>query len=250
MNHRRASRWSGLGAFTATEMRVQFHEYLSISTSILTQVIFIFFMWLLDRPLLPFALVGSTIFSSFVIGERILDEAAYIRLDHKLNELYHASPMTPESYFLGMGLGVFTAYLPPLVLLAGMSMWVHPFSAGAVGVFAGALIAVWFFAASVGYVLSTTFRDMRAIWPYASLIFNLFGVLPPVFYPLYVFPAALQPIALMMPPSAASALVMHSLGMLGMTTGQVILASVSLTVESVVLFIIAVYWSRRASRDR
>jgi ABC-2 type transport system permease protein len=243
-------RWRGLGAFAATETRVQFHEYLSIASSILVQVIFIFFMWLLaPRSLLPFALVGSTIFSAFVIGERILDEAAYIRIDHKLNELYHASPMSPESYFLGMGIGVLAAYLPPLIFLAWMANLVHPFSVTSALVLLGALVGVWAFAASVGYALSTLFRDMRAIWPYATLIFNLFGVLPPVFYPLYIFPAALQPVALVMPPSAAAALVMHSLNLLSLSYGEVILAVCSIVVETVCAFTFTVYWSRRFSRE-
>jgi ABC-2 type transport system permease protein len=245
------TRWKGLGAFAATETRVQFHEYLSIASSILVQVIFIFFMWLLaPRSLLPFALVGSTVFSAFVIGERILDEAAYIRIDHKLNELYHASPMSPESYFLGMGLGVLAAYMPPMVFLVGMANWVHPFTVSAALVLLGALIGVWAFAASLGYALSTLFKDMRAIWPYATLIFNLFGVLPPVFYPLYIFPAALQPVALVMPPSAAAALVMHTLNLLSLSTGEVVLAALSIIVETLAIFLFTVYWARRFSRER
>jgi ABC-2 type transport system permease protein len=244
------SRFKGLGAFAATETRVQFHEYLSIASSILVQIIFIFFMWLLaPRSLLPFALVGSTVFSSFVIGERILDEAAYIRIDHKLNELYHASPMSPESYFLGMSLGVLAAYLPPLIFLAWMSNLVHPFSAVSALVLLGALVGVWAFAASVGYALSTLFKDMRAIWPYATLIFNLFGVLPPVFYPLYIFPAALQPVALAMPPSAAAALVMHSMNLLSLSVGEIVLATLAICVETLAAFLFAVYWSRRFSRE-
>lgn len=249
MRSSRQISWSGLWAFAATETRVQLHEYLSIASSILVQVIFVFFVWLLALPLLPFALVGSMIFSAFVVGERVLDEAAYVRIDHKLNELYHASPMSPESYFLGMGMGVLVAYIPPMVMMGLIAEGVHPFNALSAGVLLLCLLAVWTIASSMGYALSTLFKDMRAIWPYATLLFNIFGVLPPVFYPLHIFPQPLWDVALVMPPSAAAALVMDAAGLQALTTSQMLLAAGALSVEAVGLFTFTVFWSRNFSRE-
>lgn len=250
MRHNPLSRWTGLWPFAATEARVQLHEYLSILTSIMVQAIFIFFVALLQPSFLPYAMVGAMVFSVFIIGERVLNEAAYIRIDHKLNELYHASPLTAESYFVGIGLGVLIAYLPPVVLLAAVSEFVHPFSLESLGVLVLTLTGVWFFAASLGYVLSTLFRDMRAIWPYSSLLFNVFGVLPPVFYPLYFLPSAVQPLALLMPPSAAAALVMHSFGLVALSPGEILNASVAIAGESSALFLIALVRARQFSREK
>jgi ABC-2 type transport system permease protein len=242
--------WHGLWAFAATEARVQLHEYLSIASTVLVQVIFIFFVWLLAPPyLLPFALVGSMVFSAFVIGERVLNEAAYIRIDHKLNELYHASPLSPESYFLGMGIGVLTAYLPTLVFIGLLTEAVHPLSLAAGGLLLLVLIGVWLIASSLGYILSTLFRDMRAIWPYSTLLFNFFGVLPPVFYPLGLFPGWLAPLALVLPPSAGAALLMYVIGLESLSGGQVILAATALIIETLLLSVAAVFWSRRTSRE-
>ena len=243
------ARWKGLGAFAMTEVRVQMHEFLSIMTSIVVQVIFIFFVAILSPSLLPFTIVGAMVFSVFTIGERVLNEAAYVRLDHKLNELYHASPLTAESYFLGMGMGILFAYLPPVLFLAVLGEYVHPFSALGALVLVSVLVATWVFAASVGYILSTLFRDMRAIWPYSSLLFNIFGVLPPVFYPLSMLHGTFYQLALFLPPSAATALTMHTLGMLPLSSVDVLSAALSLALESFVLFAIAVTWARKASRE-
>jgi ABC-type polysaccharide/polyol phosphate export permease len=108
--------------------------------------------------------------------------------------------------------------------------------------------AVWLFAASIGYVFSTFFRDNRAIWGYAAIFFNVFGVLPPVFYPFDKFPEALRPVVLLMPPSAAAAIVQHALGATAISSGQLLLAAVGLSVETLGLFAFAVYWSRRTVR--
>src|SRR5688572_33400207 len=95
-------RWSGSGVFLATEIRVQLHEWLAILTGTLTPGALLVFVWVLARDLLPITLVGSLVYSVFLIGQRVLNEAAYIRIDHKLNELYHASPLSPEGYFVGI----------------------------------------------------------------------------------------------------------------------------------------------------
>ncbi|HYU07007.1 MAG TPA: hypothetical protein VEM77_07515, partial [Thermoplasmata archaeon] len=93
-------KWSGSGMFLATEIRVQLHEWLAIVTGTLTPGALLVFVAILARDLLPITVIGALVYSMFLIGQRVLNEAAYIRIDHKLNELYHASPLSPEAYFV------------------------------------------------------------------------------------------------------------------------------------------------------
>ena len=246
----RRSRWTGLSAFIGTELRVQLHEGLAIATSIVVQAVFLVFVAVLAQVYLPYTLLGAIVFSVFTIGQRIQNEAAWIRIDHKLHELYHASPMTPEAYFLGLSVGVLLAYLGPILVLVVAAVYFIAFSAVTVGVLVAVLGAEFVFTASVGYMISTWFRDMRSIWPYSTLFFNLFGVLPPVFYPLWLFPVALQPVALVLPTAGGTALVEHAAGILSLTTGAVVLAAASLVISTTAAFVGAVYWARRISRER
>jgi ABC-2 type transport system permease protein len=252
----RSSRWQGLLGFTLTEIRVQMHETLALATSMIIQTVFIVFVWILNPALLPFTLIGAVLFSVFQIGERVTNEAAYIRIDHRLSELYHASPLTPEAYFLGMAIGVMTAYLSPVVFLIALTEVIHPLSALAAVVFVACLFGIWLFAASLGYVFSTLFQDSRAIWPYSSLFYNAFGVLPPVFYPFatwtHIVSPAVQPIALLLPPSASAALICDAAGLPGaaLSSGELLTATAAVILEALGLFVLAVYWSRRAARER
>ncbi len=247
-----ALRWTGMKTFVATETRVQFHEWLAIGTGSLVQAALLVFVWVLDPALLALTVVGAMVYSVFLIGQRVLNEAAYIRIDHKLNELYHASPMTPESYFLGMSLGILIAYTPPLVVLFAILEFLHPMSLAATGVLVLALLAIWAFSASLGYYISTLFKDMKTIWPYSSLLTNLFGIVPPVFFPLSVltarFPAAWVP-ALLVPTSSATALVEAVAGMQTLSTEQIVVAGVSLAVEASLLLLFGLYWARRTARE-
>lgn len=241
--------FSGLGAFFRTELRVQLHESTAVLTSVVIQVVLLVFVAILAPALLPIALMGALIFSMFQLGQRVQNEAAYVRIDHKLNELYLASPLSPEAYFFGMALGVLLAYLAPVVILVGVTEWVVRMSPLTMLVLVGTMTAVWLFAVSVGYVVSTLFRDMRTIWPYASLFYNLFGVLPPVFYPIGLFPAGLRPLALVLPPSAAAALLQGTLAPGLLAPGEVALAAAALAVAALATFLFAVYWARRTVRE-
>jgi hypothetical protein len=240
--------FGGTGAFLYTELLVQAHESLAMATAMVTQTVLLVFVYILNPGLIGVALIGAVLFSAFTLGQRVLNEAAYVRIDHKANDLYLAGPMSPEGYFLGMASGILVVYVAPIALLGTLAVVVGhltlPTSLGLIGL-AG---LVWLFAASVGYIFSTFFRDNRAIWAYSSLFFNVFGVLPPVFYPLGFFPEPLRPVALLMPPSAAAALLQGQIGAASLSSGDTWLALGGLVVETAIVFTVAVFWARRTVR--
>ncbi|MCI4345376.1 MAG: ABC transporter permease [Thermoplasmata archaeon] len=241
----------GTIAFALTELRVQLHEGLAIATSMIVQVVLLVFVVILAPALLPYALIGAVVYSVFQLGQRIQNEAAFIRIDHKLNELYHASSLSAEGYFLGLSLGVLFAYLPPVVILLLLIELVAPLTIAGALVLVAVVALIWLFTCALGYIISTLFRDMRAIWPYASLLTNFFGVLPPVFYPIGLLPGYWHPIALAIPSSAAVVLVEAAQGGLVHLSGfELVYAATSLTVEALALFGFAIYWARVTARER
>ena len=243
-------RWSGTRVFLATEIRVQLHEWLAIVTGTLTPGALLIFVAVLAPGLLPITLIGALVYSMFLIGQRVLNEAAYIRIDHKLNELYHASPLSPEGYFVGIAGGMLIAYLPPSLVILLILEILHPLNPLAVGTLAACLLAVWAFSATIGYVVSTLFKDMKTIWPYSALLTNLFGVVPPVFYPFSKVPLEWRSLVLLLPTSAAAVLVDSAAGLEQVSAAQTTLAAVALAVEAAALFAFGIYWARRTARER
>ena len=240
----------GAVAFSMTELRVQAHEGIAIFTSMITQAVLLIFVSILARQYLPIALLGAVVFSLFTLGQRVLNEAAYIRVDHKLNELYLASPLTPAGYFVGIAVGVLIAYLGPILLLVAIAAVVIPLTPVLLLELTAVGFAVWLFASSMGYVISTMFRDMRAIWSYAAVLFSLFGVLPPVFYPVHLFPLALRPLALVLPPSAGAGILQEALAPGTLSSFDLSLAVAALAIETVAMFAFAIYWARRTAQER
>jgi len=243
-------RWSGTRVFLATEIRVQLHEWLAIVMGTLTPGALLIFVAVLAPGLLPVTLIGALVYSMFLIGQRVLNEAAYIRIDHKLNELYHASPLSPEGYFVGIAGGMLIAYLPPSLLILAILEVLHPLSLLAIVTLAACLLAVWAVSSTIGYVVSTMFKDMKTIWPYSALLTNLLGVLPPVFYPFSKVPVEWRSLVLVLPTSAAAVLVNAAAGLEEVTAAQGGLAAVALAVEAAALFAFGIYWARRTARER
>src|SRR5712691_5494113 len=235
-------RWAGSGAFLATEIRVQLHEWLAIVTGTLTPGALLIFVAVLAPGLIGVTLIGSLVCSMFLIGQRVLNEAAYIRIDHKLNELYHASPLSPEGYFVGIAGGMLIAYLPPSLFILAILEILHPLSFLAIMALAACLLAVWAVSSTIGYVVSTLFKDMKTIWPYSALLTNLLGVLPPVFYPFSKVPMEWRSLVLVLPTSAAAVLVNAAAGLEKVTATQGLLAAVALAVEATALFAFGIYW--------
>src|SRR6267378_2685012 len=238
-------RWSGTRVFLATEIRVQLHEWLAIVMGTLTPGALLIFVAVLAPGLLPVTLIGALVYSMFLIGQRVLNEAAYIRIDHKLNELYHASPLSPEGYFVGIAGGMLVAYLPPSLVVLGILELIHPLDLVAGLTLAAGLLAVWAVSSTIGYVVSTLFKDMKTIWPYSALLTNLFGVLPPVFYRFGSVPVEWRSVVLLLPTSAAAVLVDSAAGLEPLTGVEATIAAVALAVEAVVLFAFGIYWARR-----
>jgi len=236
--------------FLATEIRVQLHEWLAIVTGTLTPGALLVFVAILARDLLPITVIGALVYSMFLIGQRVLNEAAYIRIDHKLNELYHASPLSPEAYFVGIAGGMLVAYLPPSLVLVAVLEILHPLSPLGWLVLFASLLAVWAVSSTIGYVVSTLFKDMKTIWPYSALLTNAFGILPPVFYPLRLAPVEWRSVVLLLPTSAAAALVDGAAGLEALTTNEAIVAAVALLVEAIGLFAFGIVWARKTARER
>src|SRR3989475_6247241 len=197
-------RWAGTGVFLATEIRVQFHEWLAIVTGTLTPGALLIFVAVLAPGLIAVTLIGSLVYSMFLIGQRVVHEAAYIRIDHKLNELYHPSPLSPHAYFVGIAGGILVAYLPPSLFVLAILEILHPLSLVAWLVLAACLLAVWAVSSTIGYVVSTLFKDMKTIWPYSALLTNLFGIVPPLFYPIRLLPIEWRTLC-PLPPTSAGA---------------------------------------------
>jgi ABC-type polysaccharide/polyol phosphate export permease len=136
------------------------------------------------------------------------------------------------------------------LVILGILELLHPLDLVAGFALAVCLLAVWAVSATIGYVVSTLFKDMKTIWPYSALLTNLFGILPPVFYPFSRVPIEWRSVVLIVPTSAAAILVNAAAGLESVTQREATIAAAALGLEAVSLFVFGIYWARRMARER
>ncbi|MCI4324743.1 MAG: ABC transporter permease [Thermoplasmata archaeon] len=176
----------------------------------LTPLSFLFFLFVITGPtdpqFLPHAVVGGVLFTVIFTGNGMLNDCAYLRLERQLQQIFVASPVRPFAYLMGMALSELAFTIPALVLFLAILLLVTPVSLlGFVGLL-GVVLLTWLMATSLGFLISTLFKQLREIWPIGTLTFSSLAVLPPIFYPAYLIPARFQWVAFLAPSTYASQL--------------------------------------------
>jgi ABC-2 type transport system permease protein len=176
----------------------------------LTPLSFLFFLFVITGPsnpqFLPHAVVGGILFTALFTGNGMLNDCAYLRLERQIQQIFVASPVRPFAYLTGMGLSELAFTLPALALFVGILLVITPVSwAGFLGLL-GVVMLTWLMATSLGFLISTLFKQLREIWPIGNLVFSSLAVLPPIFYPAYLIPPAYQWVAYLAPSTFAAQL--------------------------------------------
>src|SRR5439155_3942786 len=157
--------------------------------------------------------------------------------------------LSPEAYFVGIAGGMLVAYLPPSLFVLVILELLHPLTLVAWLVLASCLLAVWAVSSTIGYVVSTLFKDMKTIWPYSALLTNVFGIVPPVFYPIRFVPIEWRSVVLLLPTSGAAVLVNSAAGLEAITGNEAVLAATALAMEAVALFLFGIYRSEEHTSE-
>ncbi|HKS59487.1 MAG TPA: ABC transporter permease [Thermoplasmata archaeon] len=193
---------------------------LLIAAVFLTPFSFLFFLKVIaPAALFPFGVVGGILFTTLFTGNGMLNDCAYLRLERQLQQIFVASPVRPASYILGMALSELAFALPATVLFVVILALVLPLSVLGVLGLIGVILLTWLMASSLGFLVSTFFRQLREIWPIGTLVFSTISVLPPVFYPIGVIPEAYRWVAFLAPSTFAAQLADRAAGLPNLTSG-------------------------------
>jgi ABC-2 type transport system permease protein len=173
----------------------------------LTPFSFLFFLYVIaSHALLPYGILGGVLFTALFTGNGMMNDCAYLRLERQLQQVFVASPMRPLAYVLGMALSELAFTVPALGLFLGILWLVTGVGLLAFLAVLGVALLTWLMATSLGFMISTFFRQLREIWPIGTVVFSVLGVLPPLFYPISVIPRAWRWAAYLAPSTFAGQL--------------------------------------------
>lgn len=214
----------------------------------LTPLSFLFFLYVVaPHAVLPYGVTGGIMFTALFTGNGMMTDCAYLRLERQLQQVFVTSPLRPMSWILGMALGELAWTIPAIGLFLFVLAIVVPIGALAVVGLVGVVLLTWLLSTSLGFLLSTFFRQLREIWPIGAVVFTSLSVLPPVFYPIAAIPADYRWVAFFSPSTFASQLADHAAG-LSVPTISVLPGLSSIPVEVAGMVVLTLLFAAMAMR--
>lgn len=175
---------------------------------------FLFFLGLISKPeYFPLQVAGAMIFSTQNIGSWCLSDSAAFRIELRLQDIFVASPHDKLRYLFGVGFSNLIAAMPALVVLGVLLALVTTVPPIGWLALVGGLLAVWVLYSAMGIAVSSRLRSQREVWPVGNLIFTLFGILSPLYYPLSILPPVWREVAQVLPATYAALLVHGAMGL-------------------------------------
>ncbi|MFZ0829922.1 MAG: ABC transporter permease [Thermoplasmata archaeon] len=189
---------------------------------ILLPFIFLFFLKLISPPgLFPLEIIGAMLFTTQNIGNWVLGDSAYWRLEASLQDLFIVSPLTKTGYLFGIAVSNMIAALPAYVVLGLLLAYVVHVPWFAWIALAGSIGLLWILFSAIGIAISSRLRSQREIWPVGNLLFTSLGMLSPLYLPIWLLPPVWRSIAYFLPGTYAAVIVQSNVGLLpaGVTVG-------------------------------
>ena len=189
---------------------------------ILLPFIFLFFLKLISPPgLFPLEVIGAMLFTTQNIGNWVLGDSAYWRLESSLQDLFVVSPLGKVGYLFGIAVSDMICALPAFAVLSLLlASVVHVPWFAWIALF-GSIGLLWILFSAIGIAISSRLRSQREIWPVGNLLFTSLGMLSPLYLPIWLLPPAWRTIAYFLPGTYAAVIVQSNVGLLptGVTVG-------------------------------
>ena len=170
------------------------------------------------------ALAGTVVLTLSFTGIIASQSVYYNKHVIRYQDMLVASPVTPFSYSLGLSMGTLMASAPALVLSYGLLLLAKLI--GPVEFLLAFLssMVLWLAMVFVGFALGSSTKNVRRANSVPQLLSFIFGFIPPVYYPLGALPAAMQPIAMLIPTTDAAQLAKYYFGLVPMSAVEVAVA--------------------------
>lgn len=199
--------------------------------------------FLARKEALAFGVIGGLTMILVYNGLGLMADAAFYRIYLKFQDMIVAGPVRPWSYMMGLALSGLLFSAPGIAVFAivmeilGITVhdWVEVVAAS---------VLLWAAGSSMGFAISSTFKEMREVWPTTAILTFAISVLPPVYYPRTILPYWASLASLVTPTASAALLLQDSMGMVPASLPETIIAYIVLIVETAAFL---VYSSRRPS---
>ena len=163
--------------------------------------------------LVKFALVGGFIAIVASVALQSSGDAAFFRLQLRIQDLYVASGVSPSDYMIGLTLSYLMFSLPGIVLYGILGAIYQLFSLSAAAMLVVVLALLVVATSSISFIISSSIKHLRNIWGIAGIMSILMTILPPTYYPYDSIPRIFLYILSLTPVTPAAVVAQYSFGL-------------------------------------
>lgn len=141
-----------------------------------------------NGTLLPFAIIGGFIGLVASVALQSSGDAAFLRLQLRMQDLFVASNVTPIDYIFGLTLSYLVFSIPGIILYVILGMYYHLFTIISALALAIILVILVISTSSISFIIASSLGHIRNVWGIAGILSIVMTVLPPTFYPYNYLP--------------------------------------------------------------
>lgn len=182
-----------------------------------------------------FAIVGGFIGLVATVALQSSGDAAFMRLQLRIQDLYVASRVNPSDYMLGLTLSYLIFSIPGIILYIILGSLDHLFTPMNSIILALVLVVLVVATSSISFIVSGLINHVRNVWGIAGILSIVMTILPPTFYPYNALPKLALYVLYISPATPAAVTAQGAFGFAPVTMLSVYL----LIIETAVLFIMA-----------
>ena len=162
-------------------------SYLVASLSLPLTLLFMVYIFS-HGSLVAFAIAGGPI--AIVASNSIngAADAAFFRLQIRIQDLFVATSISSQDYMLALSLSYLVFSLPGIVLYAVLGSYFHVFPLSSVFPVIGILILLTLTISNLSFIIAGLLKHIRNVWGITAILSIIMTVLPPTFYPYTFLP--------------------------------------------------------------
>lgn len=185
-----------------------------VIASIATPLTLLFLVFVLSHgQLVEYAVVGGFVSLIASNGLTSASDAAFLRLQAKIQDLFIATSISSTDYMIGLTLSFLLFTTPGIVLYAALSLLYHLFTIERVLVLVAVLFMLALSTSAISFIIAGAIRHIRNVWGIVGILSIIMTVLPPTYYPYTYLPRSIIYVLAISPATPAAIILQGAFGL-------------------------------------
>ncbi len=180
-----------------------------VIASIATPLTLLFLVYVLSSgTLVQYAVIGGFVTLVAANGLTSASDAAFMRLQAKIQDLFVATSISSIDYMIGLTLSFLLFTVPGLALYSVLAVLYHLFTPLRIAIMIGVLIMLTLSTSAISFIIAGSIKHIRNIWGITGILSIIMTILPPTFYPYTFLPKYIL-YALAISPATPAAIILQ-----------------------------------------